>query len=192
MNEDEVVEGCIPSVGVDPSKNSSKDPVLDAKYYLIRPEDSKTVYIMKEKPDYNKEPFYKARGKNMSYLNAYCVGLFGVPSLCDKGCNFLFVIGLVPEENSITYIFDKPKENKIDLNKALAYTDSFKIDNEVADHYKLYDWHIPILLINEPFKSYIQEHLDEFKVEKSEALPVPGPTKESKDIPVILNKRLLI
>ena len=48
------------------------------------------------------------------------------------------------------------------------------------------------LLINEPFKKYIQEHLDEFKVEESEALPVPGPTKESKDIPVILNKRLLI
>ena len=192
MNEDEVIEGCIPSAEVAPSRNSSKDNIPDAKYYLIRPEDSKTVYIMKEKPDYNKGPFYKACAKNMSYLNAYCVGLFGVPSLCDKGCNFLFVIGLVPEENSITYIFDKPKENKIDLNKALAYTDSYKIDNEVADHYKLYDWHISILLNNEPFKSYIQEHLDEFKVEKSEALPVPSPTKESKSASVILNKRLLI
>ena len=192
MNEDEVVEGCIPSTEETFSRNNSKDNIPDAKYYLIRPEDSKTVYIMKEKPDYNRGPFYKACEKNMSYLNAYCVGLFGVPSLWDKGCNILFVIGLVPEENSITYIFDKPKENEIDLNKALAYTDSYKTDNEVADHYKLYDWHISILLNNEPFKSYIQEHLDEFKVEKSEALPVPNPTKESKSASVILNKRLLI
>lgn len=59
-------------------------------------------------------------------------------------------------------------------------------------NYGLFDWHIPMLLINEPFKKYIQEHLDEFKVEESEALPVPGPTKESRDIPVISNRRLLI
>ena len=192
MNEDEVVEGCIPSMEGTFSQNNSKDNIPDAKYYLIRPEDSKTVYIMKEKPDYNKGPFYKACEKNMSYLNAYCVSLFSVPSLCDKGCNFLFAIGLVPNENSITYIFDKPKENEIDLNKALAYTDSYKIDNEVADHYKLYDWHISLLLNNEPFKSYIQEHLDEFKVRGSKVPFTPGSTKESKDIPVILNKRLLI
>lgn len=70
-----------------------------------------------------------------------------------------------------------------------AYSDTYKVDNEVAIHYGLFDWHIPMLLINEPFKKYIQEHLDEFKVE---ALPVPGPTKESRDIPVISNRRLLI
>lgn len=73
-----------------------------------------------------------------------------------------------------------------------AYSDAYKVDNEVAIHYGLFDWHIPMLLINEPFKKYIQEHLDEFKVEESEALPVPGPTKESRDIPVISNRRLLI
>lgn len=186
MNE--VVEGCIPSVGVDPSKNSSKDPVLDAKYYLIRPEDSKTVYIMKEKPDYNKEPFYKTCEKNMSYLNAYCVGLFSVPSLCDKGCNFLFVIGLVPEENSITYIFDKPKENKIDLKKVLASTDTYKVDKEVAIHYELFDWHIPTLLDSKPFSTYIQEHYkSKGKVnETSEIDKTPEHAKSN------LNKRLLI
>ena len=80
----------------------------------------------------------------------------------------------------------------MDLKKALASTDTYKVDNEVAIHYGLFDWHIPMLLINEPFKKYIQEHLDEFKVEKSEALPVPSPTKESKSASVILNKRLLI
>ncbi len=192
MNEDEVVEGCIPSTKGTFSWNNSKDSIPDAKYYLIRPEDSKTVYIMNLKPDYNKEPFYKACEKNMSYLSAYCVGLFNVPSLCDKGYNFLFVIGLVPGENSIAYIFDEPKENKMDLKKVLAYTDTYKVDNEVATHYGLFDWHISILLNNEPFKSYIQEHLDEFKVKKSEVLLTPGPTKESKSAPVILNKRLLI
>lgn len=192
MNEDEVVEGYVPSAEVAPSGNSSKDSVLDAKYYLIRPEDSKTVYIMNQKPDYNKGPFYKACEKNMSYLNAYCVGAFGVPSVYDSRGDFLFTIGLIPSPNSIAYIFDKPKENEIDLNKALAYTDSYKTDNEVADHYKLYDWHISLLLNNEPFKSYIQEHLDEFKVRGSKVPFTPGSTKESKDIPVILNKRLLI
>lgn len=192
MNEDEVVEGCIPSAEVTPSKKSSKDSIPDAKYYLVHPRDSHTVYIMSQKPDYDKGPFYKACEKNLSYLNAYCIGLFRVPSVWDKEYNSLSVIGLVPDENSIAYIFDKPKENKIDLNKALAYTDSYKVDDEVADHYKLYDWHISLLLNNEPFKSYIQEHLDEFKVEESEALLAPGPTKESKDAPVILNKRLLI
>ena len=98
----------------------------------------------------------------------------------------------MPDEDSIAYIFDEPKENKMDLKKALASTDTYKVDNEVAIHYRLFDWHIPMLLINEPFKKYIQEHLDEFKVEESEALPVPGPTKESRDIPVISNRRLLI
>lgn len=192
MNEDEVVEGCFSSAEIAPSGNSSKDSVLDAEYYLIRPEDSKTVYIMNQKPDYNKGPFYKACEKNMSYLNAYCVGVFRVPSAYDSRGDFLFTIGLIPKENSIAYIFNEPEENKIDLKKVLASTDTYKVDNEVANHYKLFDWHIPMLLDSEPFKKYIQEHPDAFKVKESEALPVPGPTKESKGTPIILNKRLLI
>jgi hypothetical protein len=192
MNEDEVVEGCIPSAEVTSSKKSSKDSIPDAKYYLVRPRDSKTVYIMSQKPDYDKGPFYKGSEKNLSYLNAYCLGLFRVPSVGEKGGEFLFTIGLIPKENSIVYIFNEPKENKIDLRDALSYTDTYKVDDEVADHYVIYDWHISTLLNKKPFKKYIQEHLDEFKVEKSEALPAPGSTKESKDAPVILNKRLLI
>lgn len=192
MNEDEVVEGCIPSADVDFFGDSSKDSVLDAKYYLIRPENSTTVYIMNQKPDYNKGPFYKACERSMSYLNTYCVGLFRVPSISEKRGDFLFTIGLIPSPDSIAYIFDEPKENKIDLKKVLARTDTYKVDNEVAIHYGLFDWHIPMLLNSEPFKKYIQEHLDEFKIEESETLPAPGSTKKSKDIPVILNKRLLI
>ena len=192
MNEDDVVEGYISSIEVAPSKKSSKNSIPDAKYYLVRPGDSKTVYIMSQKPDYDKEPFYKGSEKNLSYLNTYCSGLFTVPSICDKGGDFLFIMGLIPSPNSIAYIFDKPKENKIYLRDVLSYTDIYEIDDEVANHYKLYDWHIPFLLKCEPFKKYIQEHLDGFKVEESEALPIPGPTKESKGTPIILNKRLLI
>ena len=192
MNEDDVIEGYISSAEMTPPNKSSKDSIPDAKYYLVRPRDGKTVYIMSQKPDYDKEPFYKESGKNLSYLDAHCLGLFTVPSIWEKGGDFLFTMGLIPSPNSIAYIFDKPKENKIDLRDVLSYTDTYKIDDEVANYYKLYDWHIPLLLECEPFKKHIQEHLDEFKVKESEALPTPGPTKESKGAPIILNKRLLI
>lgn len=192
MNEDEVVGGCISSAEVGFLGNNSKDSIPDAKYYLVRPRDGKIVYIMGQKPDYDKEPFYKGSEKNLSYLNDYCLGLFTVPSIWEKEGDFLFTMGLIPSPDSIAYIFDKPKENKIDLRDALSYMDTYKMDDEVANYYKLYDRHIPLLLKCEPFKKYIQEHLDEFKVKESEALPVPGLTKESKGTPIILNKRLLI
>ena len=192
MNEDDVIEGYISSAEMTPPKKSSKDSIPDAKYYLVRPRDSKTVYIMSQKPDYDKEPFYKGSEKTLSYLNTYCSGLFTVPPIYEKTGDFLFIMGLIPSPNSIAYIFDKPKENKIDLRDVLSYADTYKIDDEVANYYKLYDWHIPLLLKCETFKKYIQEHLDEFKVEESKAHSLPGPTKESKDTPIILNKRLLI
>ena len=37
-----------------------------------------------------------------------------------------------------------------------------------------------------------REHLNEFKIGESKAPSTPGPTKESKGTPVILNRRLLI
>ena len=192
MNEDDVIKCYIPSAEVGFLGNNSKDSIPDAKYYLVRPRDSKTVYIMSQKPDYDKEPFYKGSEKNLSYLDTYCSGLFTVPSIYEKKGDFLFIMGLIPSPNSIAYIFDKPKENKIDLRDVLSYADTYKIDDEVANYYKLYDWHIPLLLKCETFKKYIQEHLDEFKVKESKAPSSPGPTKESKGTPIILNKRLLI
>lgn len=45
MNEDEVVEGYVPSAEVASYKKSSKDSIPDAKYYLVRPRDSKTRII---------------------------------------------------------------------------------------------------------------------------------------------------
>lgn len=44
MNEDEVAEGCVPLVGMDFFENTFKDSIPDAKYYLVRPKGSKTVY----------------------------------------------------------------------------------------------------------------------------------------------------
>ncbi len=72
-------------------------------------------------------------------------------------------------------------------NIKLSDVSSIEEMEELARYYKTFDWHISTLLNNEPFKSYIREHLDEFK-----APSTPGPTKESKDTPVILNRRLLI
>lgn len=49
-----------------------------------------------------------------------------------------------------------------------AYSDAYY----GAIHMELVEFCKTTVLINEPFKKYIQEHLDEFKVEESEALPV--------------------
>lgn len=54
MNEDEVAEGCVPPAEMDFFENTSKDSILDAKYYLVRPKGSKTVYIMDLKHEYRK------------------------------------------------------------------------------------------------------------------------------------------
>ena len=79
----------------------------------------------------------------------------------------------------------------VTISEVLA-NDTYTADKEVAKHYELFNWHISTLLSMEPFKKYIQEHLNEFKVEESKAPSASGPTKESKGTPVILNKRLLI
>ena len=44
MNE--VAEGCVPPAEMDFFENTSKDSIPDAKYYLVRPKGSKTVYSL--------------------------------------------------------------------------------------------------------------------------------------------------
>lgn len=132
MNEDEVAEGCVPPAEMDFFENTSKDSILDAKYYLVRPKGSKTVYIMDLKPEYNKGPFYKACEKNMSYLNTYCISLFRVPSPCENGYNSLFVIGLVPDEDSIAYIFvDLGDDTTMDIASKIRSIDPVKFTTDV-------------------------------------------------------------
>lgn len=173
----------------------SKTPqnnIPDAKYYLVRPKGN-MIYVMEDKPDYEKEPFYTECLGSTSYMHDYLTGnclceLDLEEISCDEG-NYLDVLDLRPSENSVVCVFSEKKHATI--GEILA-RDTYIADNEVAKHYNLYNWHISILLNNEPFKSYIQKHLDEFKVGESKVPSTPGPTKESKGTPVILNKRLLI
>lgn len=192
MNEDEVVEGCVPSAEMDFFGNTSKDSIPDAKYYLVRPKGD-MVYVMGSKPDYEKEPFYaKPAGCKLdmqNYLIKNCLCDFDLGKISYSEEDYLLTLDLCPSENTVVCVFGKEKH--VTISEILA-DNTYVTDNEVANHYKLFDWHIPMLLDSEPFKKYIQEHPNEFKVEESEALPVSGPTKESKSTPIILNKRLLI
>lgn len=196
MNEDEVMDDYFFTVKANSSENNSKDLIPDAKYYLIRPKNSEIIFIMDKKPDYKEEPFYNSckecKLDMNNYLKDRCVDRFDTEDLSMEEDNYLDVLGVCPLDNSVGYVFAESKEVNADISTVLNTTDNFTVDEEVANHYKIYDWHILTLLNNEPFKSYIQEHLDEFKIEESEAPSTPGPTKESKGTPVILNRRLLI
>lgn len=196
MNEDEIIDDYSFSVKVNSSENNSKDLIPDAKYYLIRPKNSEIIFIMDKKPDYKEEPFYNSckecKLDMNNYLKDHCVDRFDTEDLSMEEDNYLYVLGICPPDNSVGYVFAESKEVNADISTVLNTTDNFTVDEEVANHYKIYDWHILTLLKNEPFKSYIQEHLDEFKIGESEAPSAPGPTRESKSTPVILNRRLLI
>lgn len=175
---------------------TSQNNIPDAKYYLVRPKDSEVIFVMDKKPDYEEEPFYNnCKGCKLdmnNYLKDYCIDRFDTEDLSMEEDNYLHVLEICPPDNSIGYVFGRPEEAEVDVFEALTSIDTYSVDKEIARYYETFDWHILTLLNNEPFKSYIQEHLDEFKIGKSEALPTPGLTKESKSTPVILNKRLLI
>lgn len=175
---------------------TSQNNIPDAKYYLVRPKDSEMLFVMDKKPDYEEEPFYNScKGCKLdmnNYLRDHCVDQFDTDNMSTEEDNYLYVLGICPPDNSVGYVFGRPSEAKVDVFEVLTSIDTFSVDKEVARYYKTFDWHISTLLNNEPFKSYIQEHLDEFKIGGSKAPSVLGPTKESKGTPVILNKRLLI
>lgn len=196
MNEDEIIDDYFFPVKANSSENNSKDLIPDAKYYLVRPKNSEIIFVMDKKPDYKEEPFYNSckecKLDMNNYLLDHCIDRFDTEDLSMEVDNYLDVLGVCPLDNSVGYVFAESKEVNADISTVLNTTDNFTVDEEVANHYKIYDWHILTLLNNEPFKSYIQEHLDEFKIGESKAPSAPGPTKESKGTPVILNRRLLI
>lgn len=175
---------------------TSQNNIPDAKYYLVRPKDSEMLFVMDKKPDYEEEPFYnnckECKLDMNNYLRDHCVDQFDTDNMSTEEDNYLYVLGICPPDNSVGYVFGRPSEAKVDVFEVLTSIDTFSADKEVARYYKTFDWHISTLLNNEPFKSYIQEHLDEFKIGGSKAPSALGPTKESKGTPVILNKRLLI
>ena len=170
---------------------TSQNNIPNAKYYLVRPKDSSIIYVMEDKPDYKKEPFYAGcvgcKSDMRDYLMRKCLRELDLKEISCDAYNYLHVLDLHPSENTVVCVFGEPAEAKVDVFKTLTSIDTYSADEEVARYYKTFDWHISILLNNEPFKSYIREHLDEFK-----ASSTPSPTKESKGTPVILNRRLLI
>ena len=176
----------------DISKTSQND-IPDAKYYLVHPKDCDLIYVMKDKPDYKKEPFYttcKGSASDMTdYLSCNCLRVLDTGEISCDEYGYLCVLGLYPSENTVVCVFGEGKP--VTISEVLA-NDTYTADKEVAKHYELFNWHISTLLSMEPFKKYIQEHPNEFKVEESKAPSTLGPTKESKGTPVILNKRLLI
>ena len=175
---------------------TSQNNIPDAKYYLVRPKNSEMLFVMDKKPDYEEEPFYNSckecKLDMNNYLKDHCVDQFDTDNISSEEDSYLYVLGICPPDNSVGYVFGRPAEAKVDVFEALTSIDTFLVDKEVARYYKTFDWHISTLLNKEPFKKYIQEHLDEFKVGESKVPSTPGPTKESKGTPVILNKRLLI
>lgn len=191
MNEDEVMDDYFFPVKENSSENNSKDLIPDAKYYLVRPKDSSVIYVMEDKPDYKKEPFYArcvgCKSDMRDYLMRKCLRELDLKEISCDELNYLCVLDLYPSENTVVCVFRGPVEAGVDVFKTLTSIDTYSADKEVARYYKTFDWHISTLLNNEPFKSYIREHLDEFKAPSS-----PGLTKESKGTPVILNRRLLI
>lgn len=189
MNENAVIdEGFFME---NPPKKTPKNLIPDAKYYLIRAKDSRTIYITDKKPDYEKEPFYEScvgsRGCMYNYLLAYSINHFNVPCTESDIDSYLILLGIYPIENSVSYVFDKPKE--VNFDEALTHTDSFVVDSKISEHYRLYDWHIPMLLNREPFKGYIQENYQ--TLIKNGGSTVFNAAKEVREVKE-LNKRLLI
>lgn len=190
MNEDKVLDDCFFPVETNSSGKPSKDPIPDAKYYLVRPENSEIIFIMDKKPDYKEEPFYNnCKGCRLdmnNYLIDHCIDRFDTEDISMEEDNYLDVLGICPPDNSISYVFGESKiiQVKPSVGEVLA-SDTYEADKEVAEHYKLFNWHIAGLLDKEPFKKYIQENYGtSTKV---------GEPKVAKEAEVSnLNKRLLI
>ena len=155
---------------------TSQNNIPDAKYYLVRPKNSRMIFVMDKKPDYGEEPFYNSckecKLDMNNYLESHCIDQFDSDYLSMEEDGYLHVLEIYPLDNSVAYVFGRPKEAEVDVFNTLTSIDTYSADEEVA--------------------RYIQEHPNEFKVEESKAPSTLGPTKESKGTPVILNKRLLI
>ena len=160
MNENGISEGWISSVETNSSKNDSKDPIPDAKYYLVRPEDSSIVYLMVDKPDYPCDPFYKATdgGFVEDYLNVNAEFIFDTNTLESDISDALEAMDVYPDENEVKYLFASTQEvSEKDLPSLLSKY-SYCADEIIAKHYKLHNWHIEALLQKSPFKEYIKEN----------------------------------
>ena len=150
---------------------TSQNNIPDAKYYLVRPEDSSIVYLMVDKPDYLHEPFYKATegGFVEDYLSDNAEFMFDSNTLESDISDALEAMDLYPDENEVKYLLAQEVSEK-DLPLLLSKY-SYCADEIIAKHYELHNWHIEALLQKSPFKEYIKEHYftkPECKVEPKE------------------------
>lgn len=160
MDKDEVAKDWLSSIETNSSENNSKDSIPDAKYYLVRPEDSSMVYLMVDKPDYPRDPFYKAtKGEFVEdYLNDNAEFTFDSDTLESDIIDALDAMDLYPDENEVKYLFASTQEvSEKDLPSLLSKY-SYCVDEIIAKHYELHNWHIEALLQKSPFKEYIKEH----------------------------------
>lgn len=152
---------------------TSQNNIPDAKYYLVRPEDSSMVYLMVDKPDYPHQPFYRATkgGFVEEYLNDNAEFIFDSDTLESDISDVLEVMDLYPDEDEVKYLFSLPQDfSEKDLPSLLSKY-SYCADEIIAKHYKLHNWHIEALLQKSPFKEYIKENYftkPECKVEPKE------------------------
>lgn len=160
MNENAVLDDCLFPLETNSSENNSKGSIPDAKYYLVRPEDSSMVYLMVDKPDYLRDPFYKATkgGFVEGYLNDNAEFIFDSNTLESDIIDALDAMDLYPDENEVKYLFASTREvSEKDLPSLLSKY-SYCVDEIIAKHYELHNWHIEALLRKSPFKEYIKEH----------------------------------
>lgn len=92
---------------------TSKDSIPDAKYYLVRPKDSSMIYVMEDKPDYKKEPFYAGcagcKSDMQDYLMENCLCELDLEEIDCNVDNYLYTLDLHPSENTVVCIFGESK-----------------------------------------------------------------------------------
>lgn len=138
-----------------------KEKIKDAKYYLIRPKDSYIVYLMTIKPDYTCSPFYKDIENEEyvdDYLNTRSESSYDITDISLEMEESLKAMDLLPEENEVKYLFGVQQDFSKKELSSLLRTFSYSANEVVAEHYKVYTWHIEDLLKLSPFKEYIQKH----------------------------------
>lgn len=134
--------------------------IPDAKYYLIRLFESNNIYIMDAKPDCRTYPFYKDvskyAGDVRDYLEDNAVDVFNLDFAEHQIYSSLGTLDLIPDAGSMICVYDKPET--VNNKSVLKCTDTFNVEQTVAEYYSTHDWHISKLLELEPFKEYIQKN----------------------------------
>lgn len=115
---------------------TSQNNIPDAKYYLVRPENSEMIFVMDKKPDYEEEPFYNSckecKLDMNNYLEDHCVDRFDSDNMSTEEDSYLYVLGICPPDNSVAYVFGRPEEAEVDVFKTLTSIDTYSAAEELV------------------------------------------------------------